>query len=120
MKSFGISGRNLAESEIAFVNKWTKEYAFDMEIIQEACKRTISATQKASFEYADTILTNWYNQKVHTIKDITALDKAFNKSKNTATPAQTTTTKRNKFNNFDQRSYDFDKLEKMLLTTSVQ
>lgn len=120
MKAFGISGRNLAESEIAFVNKWTKEYAFDMEIIQEACKRTISATQKASFEYADTILTNWYNQKVHTIKDIVALDEAFNKSKHTTTPVQSTTTKRNKFNNFDQRSYDFDKLEKMLLTTSVQ
>ena len=120
MKAFGISGRNLADSEIAFVNKWTKELSFDIEIIQEACKRTISATQKPSFEYADTILTNWHNQNVHTIKDIAAVDEAFSKSKRTTAPTQTAGTKRNKFNNFEQRVYDFDKLEKMLLTSSMQ
>lgn len=120
MKAFGISGRNLADSEITYVNKWTKEFAFDMEIIQEACKRTISATQKPSFEYADTILTNWHNQNVHSLKDITTLDEAFNKSKRPAAPAQTAASKRNKFNNFEQRVYDYDKLEKMLLTSSIQ
>lgn len=120
MKAFGISGRNLADSEIVFVNKWSKEFAFDIEIIQEACKRTISATQKPSFEYADTILTNWHNQNVHTLKDIAALDEAFSKTKRTTTPTSPATTKRNKFNNFEQRTYDFDKLEKMLLTSSVQ
>lgn len=120
MKAFGISGRNLADSEMVYVNKWSKDYAFDIEIIQEACKRTISATQKPSFEYTDTILTNWHNQNVHTLKDISVLDEAYNKSKRAVTPTATTTVKRNKFNNFDQRTYDFDKLEKMLLTSSVQ
>ena len=120
MKAFGISGRNLADSEIVYVNKWSKEFGFDLEIIQEACKRTLSATQKPSFEYADTILTNWHTQNVHTRKDIAALDEAFNKNKRTVAPAQTTTVKRNKFNNFDQRSYDVDKLEKMLLASSAQ
>ena len=119
MKAFGISGRNLAESEMTFVNKWSKEYSFDIEIIQEACKRTISATQKPSFEYADSILTNWHNSNVHTLKDIEALDEAFNKSKRPAAPAQTATVKRNKFNNFEQRTYDYDKLEKVLLTTTI-
>ena len=121
MKAFGISGRNLADSEMTFVNKWSKEYCFDIEIIQEACKRTITATQKPSFEYADSILTNWHNNNVHTLKDIESLDEVFNKSKRTAASAPTTSTtpKRNKFNNFEQRSYDFDKLEKVLLTTSI-
>ena len=120
MKAFGINGRNLADSEMVYVNKWTKDYAFDIEIIQEACKRTISATQKPSFEYTDTILTNWHNQNVHTLKDISALDEVYNKSKRASTPTTATTVKRNKFNNFEQRTYDFDKLEKMLLTSSVQ
>ena len=122
MKSFGISGRNLADSEIVFVNKWSKEFAFDIEIIQEACKRTISATQKPSFEYADTILTNWHNQNVHTLKDIAALDEAFSKTKRTVASTRTTTatTKRNKFNNFHQREYDPDEYEKMILTASLQ
>ena len=119
MKAFGISGRNLADSEITFVNKWSKEYAFDIEIIQEACKRTISATQKPSFEYADTILTNWHNQNVHTLKDITALDEAFSKTKRNTVPSQAPTVKRNKFNNFEQRTYDFDELEKKLLASST-
>ena len=121
MKAFGISGRNLADSEMSFVNKWSKEYSFDIEIIQEACKRTISATQKPSFEYADSILTNWHNNNVHTLKDIASLDEVFNKSKRTTAPAPAASTapKRNKFNNFEQRSYDYDKLEKVLLTTSI-
>lgn len=121
MKAFGISGRNLADSELAFVNKWTKEYGFDTELIQEACKRTISATQKPSFEYADSILTNWHNQSVHTIKDVAALDANFNKSKRSSNGTSTQqTNKKNKFNNFHQRDYDAGELEKLLLTTSVQ
>lgn len=122
MKAFGISGRNLADSEIFYVNKWSKEFAFDIEIIQEACKRTISATQRPSFEYADTILTNWHNQNVHNLKDISALDETFNKTKRTkttTTPVTAKTKNSNKFNNFHQREYNPDEYEKMLLTTSV-
>lgn len=121
MKAFGIAGRNLADSEITYVNKWSKDFAFDIEIIQEACKRTISATQKPSFEYADSILTNWHNNNVHTLKDIAALDEVFTKTKRSNTATKTTTvTKNNKFNNFHQRKYNSDEYEKLLLTTSVQ
>ena len=120
MKAFGINGRNLADSEINFVNKWSKEYNFDIELIQEACRRTISATQKPSFEYADTILTNWYNNHVHTLNDVASLDEVFNKKKQTSTVQNNTTVKRNKFNSFHQRQYDSDEYEKMLLTTTVQ
>lgn len=121
MKAFGISGRNLAESEMAFVNKWTKEYGFDTELVQEACKRTISATQKPSFEYTDSILTNWYTNHVHTLKDVESLDASFNKNKRTSATVNTSTAsnKKNKFNNFQQRSYDADEMEKLWLTTSV-
>ena len=120
MKAFGISGRNLADSEMAFVNKWTKEYGFDTELIQEACKRTISATQKPSFEYADSILTRWHNQKVTSIKDVATLDADYSKTKRSSNGTSTQqTSKKNKFNNFHQRDYDATELEKLLLTTSV-
>lgn len=120
VKAFGINGRSLAESEMNYVNKWFKEYAFDLELIQEACKRTISATQKPSFEYADSILTNWYNKRVHTLKDVAVLDEAFSRSKRTASPSTAAAVKHNKFNNFNQRSYNADEFEKLLLTTSIQ
>lgn len=121
MKAFGISGRNLAESEMDFVNKWSKEYGFDSELIQEACKRTISATQKPSFEYADSILTKWHSLQVHTLKDVAEQDTAFHKTKRTpaSNPPSAATAKKNKFNNFHQRSYEADDLEKLLLTTTV-
>lgn len=120
MKAFGISGRNLADSEMAFVNKWSKEFGFDIEIIQEACKRTISATQKPSFEYTDSILTNWHHSQVHTLKDVATLDEAYAKSKQSKPANQQTSVKRNSFNSFNQRKYGSGELEKLLLTTSIQ
>ena len=122
VKALGISGRNLVDSEIAFVNKWSKEYAFDLSLIQEACSRTIAATHQPSFEYTDTILSNWYKNGVHTLEDVKNIDASFSKNqKNTSGNTQaSSTSKRNRFNNFEQRDYDFDELEKMLLTTSVQ
>lgn len=119
MKAFGITGRNLADSETAFVTKWTKEFVFELPLIQEACRRTISATQKPSFEYADKILTNWYKHNVRTLQDITALDEMFNKTQKPSNIPNNNTTKRNKFNNFHQRTYDNDEYEKLLLTTSI-
>jgi DnaD/phage-associated family protein len=123
MKALGITGRNLVDSEVAFVNKWSKEYAFDLPLIQEACSRTITAIHQPSFEYTDSILSNWYKNQVHTLKDVRALDESYSKNKKNTAAANTgsnSAAKRNRFNNFDQREYDFNQLEKMLLTTSVQ
>lgn len=125
MKALGITGRNLVDSEVAFVNKWSKEYAFDLPLIQEACSRTMTATHQPSFEYTDSILSNWYKNQVHTLEDVKRLDDSFNQgrkstSSNSAGKTGGTPAKRNRFNNFEQREYDFDQLEKMLLTTSVQ
>ena len=121
MKALGISGRNLVSSEMDFQNKWTKVYLFDNEIIEEACKRTITAIHQPSFEYTDTILTNWHKNQVHTLNDVKRLDEIFSKNKKvTVNTADTPTVTRNKFNNFNQRNHDFDQLEKVLLTTSVQ
>lgn len=121
MKALGISGRNLIDSEVAYVNKWTKEFGFSMELIEEACKRTISAIHQPSFEYTDSILTNWNSKDVHTIKDVEALDASFSKTKKAASTTRTANSaKNNKFNNFNQRKYDYDEYEKMLLTTSIQ
>lgn len=122
MKALGISGRNLVDSEIAFVNKWSKEYAFDLSLIQEACSRTIAAIHQPSFEYTDTILSNWYKNGVHTLEDVKNIDASYSKTRKNASgnTQASSASKRNRFNNFEQRDYDFDELEKMLLTTSVQ
>lgn len=116
MKAFGISGRNPAEEEKKLINKWYNDYCFDNDIILEACNRTIKAIHSPSFEYADSILSNWKKKNVRKIADINALDenvspkpmKIFN---NTASSAA----RKNTFNDFPQRTYDFDLLEKRLM-----
>ena len=121
MKALGINGRSLIDAEAAYVNKWTKEFGFDLTLIEEACKRTISATHQPSFEYTDSILTNWNSKNVHTLKDVAALDADYSKTKKAAsTTRAVNSAKNNKFINFNQRSYDFEALEKDLLTTSIQ
>ena len=65
--------------------------------------------------------TNWHKKQVRSLSDLSAIDAEHqSKKKSTATSNTTSTTSKNKFNNFSQRSYDYDQLEKMLLTTTVQ
>ncbi|MCD7708921.1 MAG: DnaD domain protein [Clostridiales bacterium] len=119
MKAMGITGRSLVSSETAFIKKWTKDYGFDLPIIQNACERTIAATHQPSFEYTDSILTSWHDKGVHTLSDIQSLDSAHQKAKKSAARANDLPAKRNAFTNFNQRSYDYDKLEELLLNTSL-
>lgn len=134
MKALGITGRNLVDSEVSLINKWVGEYGFNMELVKAACSKTISAIQKPSFEYTDSILTNWRKKDVHTLKDVEVLDANFAKA-NKATgsgssqganaangfskPKSNNSNSKNKFNNFNQRNNDYDKLEKLFLNSTV-
>lgn len=80
MKALGITGRNLVDSEVSLINKWVGEYGFDIELVKAACGKTISAIQKPSFEYTDSILANWRKKDVHTLKDVEVLDANFAKA----------------------------------------
>ena len=119
-RAFGISNRNLVDYEITYIKKWTGVYAFSMDIITEACRRTLQSTQKASFEYADTILTKWYQNNVHHMADIVKLDTAHQKSRTASGHEyKKAASSKNKFNNFPQRTYDNDALERQLLENGI-
>lgn len=128
LKAFGISNRNPAPSEMEHIRRWTREYGFPMPIILEACRRTIESTHSPSFAYAQTILKDWYDHKVGSMDDIKKLDEAHEQKKR-ETSEQTeggkTDTqspqppKNNKFHNFQQRSYDYGKLEQALFKKAL-
>lgn len=120
MKAFGITGRSLVESEKNFIRKWTKEFAFDLPLIQEACSRTMTAIHQPSFEYADSILTNWHSNSVHTAADVKKLDASYSKNKKITVNTSSAPRKKNSFNNFSSRDYDYDNLEEMLLSSSAR
>ena len=134
MKALGITGRNLVDSEVSLINKWVGEYGFDIELVKAACSKTISAIQKPSFEYTDSILANWKKKDVHTLKDVEVLDANFakankasatgssqgtNAANGSSKPKSNNSSSKNKFNNFNQRNNDYDKLEKLFLNSTV-
>lgn len=109
MQALGRSGTP-TQTEAAYVTRWTKEYGFTEDVILEACERTVLATDKHRFEYADSILGSWQKAGVHHKNDIQPLDDHYRKTKTTRTASG------NKFNQFMQNNYDFDALEQELLS----
>lgn len=127
LNAFGIKGRGPASIELAYIKKWTEEYGFALEIIVEACNRTIAATHQPSFDYADKILRNWHAKQVRHLSDLTAIDSAYRKeqqekrqntSSNRGYGSTASYPSKTKFNNFEERSYDMDELERQLLKSN--
>lgn len=109
MKALGKNGTP-TKAEISYITRWTREYGFTIDIIFTACERTVLATDKHRFEYADKILNSWHKAGVHCRNDIQMLDEHYHKSR-ISKPAVS-----NKFNQFKQNNYDFDALEQELIS----
>lgn len=112
MKALGRSS-NPTKLEVDYIYKWTKSFGFDMDVIEEACNRSVLATDGHRFEYTDGILSNWHEAKVHHKADIEALDAEHAKKKGTSSSS---TGQVPAYKKFDSRDYDFDELEKQILS----
>lgn len=121
LKAFGLNGRKPSKGEADYVSKWTLSYGFNMEMILDACNRTMDTIHQPSFEYADSILKRWKSAGISSMEEVKALDekreKAIAGSMKTAQRKKDERSKNaasNKFNNFDQRTYDYSELEEKL------
>ena len=110
MNELGKNG-SPTRKEMEFINRWVKDYCFPMDIILEACQRTVLATDSHRFEYADRILKSWKDQNVREESDILRADELHQRNKKTVSKNVS-----NKFNQFTQNDYDFDDLEKKLIS----
>lgn len=99
--------------ELEYINRWTREYGFGMDIIFEACERTVLAVDKHRFEYAEGILSSWRKENVRHKADIKRVDEQHQKQKSAVSRSSVVS---NKFNQFKQNTYDFDELEKELIS----
>ena len=123
LKAFGISNRNPIQSEIHMIDHWMKDYGFTMDILTEACSRTVASTGKANFRYADRILSGWKDKGVRHLTDIQALDTLHRQLQSDRQEQKQRQEQKgirpsgsgNRFNNFQQRNYDYDQLENQLL-----
>ena len=117
--------------EGSFIQKWRRELGFSMEIILEACERTVLATQRGRLKYCDAILRSWHKENVSTREDIARLDAdhtadlAKKRSKASVSSIDTklrlgessirSGADQKRFIGFQQNTYDFVELEKKLL-----
>lgn len=114
MRQLGKSGVPTSV-ELEFINRWTKDYGFSNDIIFEACDRSVLSTDKHRFEYADGILKSWREKNVQQVADILKIDDNY-RHKKVAAKAAPKAVSTNRFNQFAQNNYDFDALEKELLS----
>lgn len=112
MNALGKSASPTAK-ETEYIKKWYQIYGFHADVILEACERTVLATDRHRFEYADKILKSWKGAGVRHKSDIAQLDAAYGNKKKAFPSAFIS---RNKFNQFQQNEYDFERLEEELLS----
>ena len=107
MRALGKSSTP-TDKEAEFVRRWISEFGFSMDIIMEACERSVMSTDKNRFAYADSILKSWSQAGVATKRDIEAIDAKYHR------PVKKTVN--TSFHQFDMKhDYDFDEMEKVLL-----
>ena len=113
-KAFGLrTNRVPLETELSYVRRW-KSLGFSTDLIIEACTRTVMATHNPSFAYADKILSNWDKEKVRSVSDLERLDEAHRQESKNMTDIREKKAERttpNRFQNFQQRTYDYSALE---------
>lgn len=99
-KKLGIT-RQLSQYEEAYIEKWTIEFNYSMDIIEIALKRTTSKANP-SFDYLDKLLTDWHDRKFITADDIQKfLNEMKQKNKNVKELE-----KKSGYQNYEQRNYD--------------
>lgn len=96
-KKLGLN-RNLTEYEEAYVDKWSNDYKYSLDIIELALKKTTSKTNP-SFTYIDKILSDWHEHSLKTIEQINNFSKDFNEKDKFIKQF----TKENKLNGYTKR-----------------
>jgi len=111
-------GKNAAptKGEADYILRWVNDLGFSSDLIHSACERTVMATDSHRFEYCNKILESWRSAGVHNKADIARLDLAFTQKKAATHPAPRSGHDKLKFNQFTQNSYDFEALEREIVS----
>lgn len=114
MHALGKKG-DPSNTELEYIKRWHDQYGFETDVILEACRRTVLATDNHRFSYADKILSSWHTAGIHHVTDISRADATY-QSKKTTTPKKVPSyIANNPFLQHQQSSIDYDALEKELL-----
>ncbi len=120
MRQLGKTGNTPTDKEVSYITRWTAEYGFTDDIILEACERTVMATEKNRFQYADRILKSWKEKGVSSLGDVEDLDRKHSQKSASSSAVKKAVSagpdSASGFNRFNQRTdIDFEQLEKKLI-----
>lgn len=91
----------LTQYEEAYIENWVLNFGYDMSIIELALKRT-TLKQNPTFEYINTVITDWHDRNLKTPAEITAFIEQRKKLSKDAKDLQKQVNK----SNYEQRQYD--------------
>lgn len=106
IKKLGLN-RNLTVYEDAYVEKWTIDYGYSLDIIEIALKKTTSKSN-ISFEYLNKIISDWHDRN---LKTATEIQEYIQMNKQKQENIKDMKKQVSNYNNSNQRTYDnFDNL----------
>lgn len=91
----------LTQYEEAYIENWVLNFGYDMSIIELALKRT-TLKQNPTFEYINTVITDWHDRNLKTPSEITAFIEQRKKLSRDTKDLQKQVNK----SNYEQRQYD--------------
>lgn len=100
IKKLGLN-RNLTTYEDAYVEKWTLDFKYNLDVIEIALKRTTSKTN-ISFDYLDRLISDWHDRNLKTPAKIQEFLSSQKKKDKDIKKLEKTTN----YNNTTQRNYD--------------
>lgn len=145
MKALGLNGRQPAPSERKIIDKWFQEYGFSLDMVVEACNRTMISIHEPNLNYVESILSRWKKAGISRLDQVQGLDEKFQKQKGgTGKSGEGSGSGKDagksagggknssnsfrgygssgkkpgaQFHDFEQRNYDYDELLKQINST---
>ncbi|MBK1810882.1 DnaD domain protein [Clostridium sp. YIM B02505] len=115
----GIKNAEVMKPQEELMEKWMFTYNFSNEVILKACEICFERLNRADFRYIDGILTRWNNDGIKTLEDVATKNlpskTSNNRSNNNSNNYDNGKKSNLKFTDYEQRTYDYDSLERKLL-----
>lgn len=132
MKALGLNGRQPAPSERKIIDSWFQDYGFSLDMVVEACNRTMVSIHEPNLNYVESILSRWKKAGISRLDQIQGLDEKFQKQKDekgkgnkgsgSSFSGYRPSGNRSgaQFHDFEKRSYDYDELLKQINSVNQQ
>ncbi len=117
LSALGVTS-GIVDANKEIMDRWLTKDKFSVELIVEACKKTVIQTGNSSLTYVESILNDWKKKNIKTLDDVKKLDENFKENKKNekaSKPKQKYINQKPKFTDYQQRNLDFDKLQEQAM-----